>query len=84
MIVLFPGSLEVEGTGEEEEEEAAADFPALDTAESVEGIWRTDLRLADSPSSLTLAGGAAIFLGSNLERLPLGLREEADGLFLLS
>jgi hypothetical protein len=83
MIVLFPGSLEVDGSIEDEEE-AAADLPPLDAAESVDGICLTDLRLADSPSSLTLAGGAAMCLGSNLERLPLGLAEEAEGLFLLS
>ena len=81
MIVLFPGSRDDEGTGEDE-----ADAPAFeDAADAVEGICRTDRLFAASPSSLTLAGGAAICLGSYLDRFPLGLAvADVDGRFLFS
>ena len=85
MIVLFPGSLEVEATGDEEEEEAIG-WPAFeDEADAVDCNCRTERRFPASPSNLTFAGGAAMFFGSNLERFPLGLPPElVEGRFLFS
>ena len=76
MIVLLPGPVvdEDEGRTRVSEEEVE---------EEVEGMASlADLRLP-MLVGLALAGGAAIFFGSNLDRFPSDLTLEVEGLFLL-
>ena len=52
--------------------------------DAAEDICLTERLLAAAPSNLTLAGGAAMFLGSNLDLLPVGFPSEVvDGRYLL-
>ena len=71
MMVLLPGSPaeeEVEGRGLAEEAEDSEGTGAL-----------VDRRL---PSVFTVTGGAAMFLGSNLDLFWADLAAEVEGLFL--
>jgi hypothetical protein len=77
MTVLLPGF--------EDEVEASKVSSGTDVELAEEGMVRAERLLAASPSNLTFAGGVAIFLGSNFDRLPLGFPPEAvEGRFLFS
>jgi hypothetical protein len=76
-IVLFPGPVPEEADADEA---LPTDFEEEPEEDEEEGICLADLL---APSTLTLGGAAAMFLGSYRDFLPgLSAGAEVDGLFL--